>query len=62
MAQAAACESNSKMFYIRPSEVLSKYQGESERHLARLFQEARAAERAVIFFDGVLKNYSRYSR
>lgn len=37
---------------VRPSDVLSKYHGESERYLRGVFERARAVPRAVIFFDG----------
>ena len=37
---------------MRPSDVLSKYHGESERYLRGVFDKARSLPRAVIFFDG----------
>jgi SpoVK/Ycf46/Vps4 family AAA+-type ATPase len=37
---------------VRPSDVLSKYHGESERYLRGVFERARTLPRAVIFFDG----------
>lgn len=51
LAQAAATESNAMFFNVRPSDLLSKYQGDSERFLKQLFQEARSVDRSVIFFD-----------
>lgn len=42
------------MFYsVHPSDVLSKYQGESERYLKEVFRRARNQPRAIIFFDGM---------
>ena len=52
LMQAAAKEAGAKFYSIRPSDVLSKYQGESERFLSNLFASARSQTRAVIFFDG----------
>jgi vacuolar protein-sorting-associated protein 4 len=52
LVQATAMESSAKLFSIRPSEVLSKYQGESERYISQLFENAQQLEKAIIFFDG----------
>lgn len=43
---------NKIKFSVRPSDVLSKYHGESERYLRGVFERARTLPRAVIFFDG----------
>ena len=51
LAQATAGESSATLFCVRPSDVLSKYHGESERFLSRLFEAARQVDRAVIFLD-----------
>lgn len=51
LAQAAACEADAVLYSVRPSDILSKYQGESERFLQNLFEEARKQPRAIIFFD-----------
>jgi vacuolar protein-sorting-associated protein 4 len=53
LAEAAAREASADFFCIRPSDILSKYQGESERFLRNLFEMARKRSRAVIFFDGI---------
>lgn len=42
------------LFSIRPSEVLSKYQGESERFISQIFENAYQIEKGIIFFDGYL--------
>lgn len=52
LTQAAASDSKAKFYSVRPSDILSKYQGESERYLSNLFTEARSQGRAIIFFDG----------
>lgn len=52
LAQAAATEANAAFYSVRPSDVLSKYQGESERYLKGVFRQARTQARAIIFFDG----------
>ncbi len=51
LAKAVANECNASLFSIRPSEMLSKYQGESEKYLKYLFEVTRTHERAIIFFD-----------
>ena len=40
LAMATAAEANSVFISISPSDVLSKYQGESERYVKRLFEHA----------------------
>jgi len=52
LAQAAAFEADAVFFSIRPSDILSKYQGESERYLNGVFQKARSFKNSIIFFDG----------
>ena len=61
LVQAAAFESSARLFSIRPSEVLSKYQGESERFISQLFENAQKIEKSIIFFDGISCNSSRLS-
>eukprot|EP01041_Mallomonas_annulata_P012929 gene12929-27274_t len=51
LVQAAACEAKATLFSIRPSDVLSKYHGESERYLSGVFEKARQTKKAIIFFD-----------
>ncbi|CAM9726730.1 unnamed protein product [Chrysoparadoxa australica] len=53
LANAAASEADATFFQVLPSSVLSKYQGESERALERVFMEAKAAAPSVIFLDEV---------
>ena len=51
LAQAVANESGAVLMSLRPSDILSKYQGDSERYLRDTFEAARKAKRAIIFFD-----------
>lgn len=51
LAQAAANEAQAELFAVRPSDILSKYQGESERYISNLFKLARQSTKAIIFFD-----------
>lgn len=51
LAQATACESMAAFFAVNPSEILSKYQGESEKYMKNLFKKAHTVPRAIIFFD-----------
>jgi len=41
------------------ADVLSKWVGEAERQLRMLFEEARAAQPSIIFFDEIDGQYSR---
>ena len=52
LVQATAYESCSTLFSVNPSDILSKYQGESERYIKSLFRTARNLPRSVVFFDG----------
>lgn len=53
IAKAVAGELEAQFFAIAPSEVLNKWVGESEKNIRKLFDAARAAEKAVIFIDEV---------
>ena len=57
LAHATAHEANAKLFCVRPSDILSKYQGESEKYINNLFNVARMHTRSIIFFDGQLQIY-----
>lgn len=50
-AEAVANEINAKFFPIKCSDIKSKWYGESEQRVKKLFADARKAGRAVIFFD-----------
>jgi SpoVK/Ycf46/Vps4 family AAA+-type ATPase len=51
LARAVANECNASFISIGISEVLSMWQGESERNLALMFEKARSQKPCVMFFD-----------
>src|SRR4029079_1011066 len=51
LARAVAAECNASFLAIGISEILSMWQGESERNLALMFEKARAQKPCVMFFD-----------
>lgn len=53
LARAVAGEIDAAFFTARPSELMSKWVGEAEQNIARLFDEARQCARAIIFLDEV---------
>jgi len=53
LAKAVAGEIDAAFFTVKPSEIMSKWVGEAEQNVDRLFSEARKHERAVIFIDEV---------
>ena len=53
LARAVAGEIKAAFFTAKPSELMSKWVGESEQNIAQLFDEARQTDRAIIFIDEV---------
>ncbi len=53
MAKAIAHEIGATFFLISPAQVLSKWVGEAEQNIRKLFEAAKAEEKAVIFIDEV---------
>jgi transitional endoplasmic reticulum ATPase len=53
MAKAIACELEATFFVISPAQILSKWVGEAEQNLRKLFAAARQEEMAVIFMDEI---------
>ena len=53
IAKAIAKEIEATMFVISPAQVLSKWVGEAEQNVRKLFEAARAEERAIIFIDEI---------
>jgi transitional endoplasmic reticulum ATPase len=51
LAKVIAAESRTNFVYVRSTEILSKYFGETEETLRKLFEKARAASPCVLFFD-----------
>ncbi len=53
LARAVASEIDASFFTVRPSEIMSKWVGESEQNIRRLFKEARENPASIIFIDEV---------
>jgi transitional endoplasmic reticulum ATPase len=53
LAKAVAHEAEANFIAVRASDLLSKWYGESERQIARLFARARQVSPSVIFFDEI---------
>ena len=53
IAKAIAGELDAAFFAVDASQIKDKYVGETEKNMRRLFEEARAHERAVIFLDEI---------
>lgn len=53
IARAIAGELDAAFFNVNTSQLKDKYVGETEKNITRLFEEARAHERAIIFLDEV---------
>src|SRR5207237_1333317 len=53
LAKAVARESEANFIATKSSDLLSKWYGESEQQVARLFQRARQVAPAVIFLDEI---------
>jgi transitional endoplasmic reticulum ATPase len=53
IARAVAGEVDAPFFPVKPSEVMSKWVGEAEQNVERLFATARSYPRSVIFIDEV---------
>ncbi len=51
IAQAIAHETKGKFFAVRCSDIGSKWFGETEQNIRRIFDEARSYDNAVLFFD-----------
>lgn len=53
LAKAVATESEANFILVKGPELLSKYVGESERGVRKIFEKARQAAPAIIFFDEI---------
>jgi transitional endoplasmic reticulum ATPase len=51
IAKAIANEVGASFFLVKGSDIMNKYVGESEKNIAKLFNEARNEELAIIFID-----------
>lgn len=53
LAKAVAGELDADFFYVKASDIMSKWVGESEKRVAKLFQRVRESKKAVIFIDEI---------
>ena len=53
LAKAIATETSMNFLAVRGPELLSKWVGESEKAVQRLFKRARAVAPAIVFFDEI---------
>lgn len=53
LARVIAAESNASFFLVSGPAIVSKYVGDTEQLLRRIFQEAQSRERAIVFFDEI---------
>jgi len=53
IAKAVACELDATMFVISPAQIMSKWVGEAEQNVRKLFEAAKAEPKSVIFMDEV---------
>ena len=51
LAKAVATEANANFISIKGPELISKWVGESEKHLREIFKKARQVAPSIIFFD-----------
>lgn len=51
IAEATANEANATFFHVKASDLKSKYVGETEQNIAKLFEDAREKAPSIIFFD-----------
>ncbi|MCH9657858.1 CDC48 family AAA ATPase [archaeon] len=51
LARALATETGANMILVRGPEILSKWQGESEKAIREIFRKAKAASPCVVIFD-----------
>jgi len=60
MACASACTST--FFQVKPSDIMSKFQGESEKHVAKLFEVARQKAPSMVFIDEIDAFFGKRSK
>ena len=53
LAKAVANESNANFISVKGPELLSKWVGESEKHVREMFRKARQVAPSIIFFDEI---------
>jgi len=53
IARAVAGEVDATFFTVKPSQIMSKWVGEAEQNIEKLFKMAKSYERSIIFIDEV---------
>jgi vacuolar protein-sorting-associated protein 4 len=53
LAKACATESDAVFFALSASDIMSKYVGESEKQVKKIFKLARKQKNAIIFIDEI---------
>lgn len=53
IAKAVAGEIDATMFVVSPAQILSKWVGEAEQNVRKLFERAKAEPRSIIFIDEI---------
>ncbi len=53
IARAIACEVDATIFVVSPAQLMSKWVGEAEQNVRKLFDAARSEPRSVIFIDEI---------
>jgi len=53
IAKAIAAEIDATMFVVSPAQIMSKWVGEAEQNVRKLFAAARNEERSIIFIDEI---------
>lgn len=51
IAKAIACEVGAHFFTVKPSDIISKWVGESEKNISNLFKAANSKDKSIIFID-----------
>jgi transitional endoplasmic reticulum ATPase len=51
IAKAVACEIDATFFLVSPAQIMSKWVGEAEQNIRKLFDAAKAEPTAIIFLD-----------
>lgn len=53
IAKAIACELDATIFVVSPAQLMSKWVGEAEQNVKKLFEAAKQEEKSVIFLDEI---------
>lgn len=59
IAKAIACEVGAHFYAVKSSDIVSKWVGESERNIAKLFETANKQDKAIIFVDEMDSLFSK---